>query len=180
MVYLPRLMSNHARDKETRFVERTGLIAEREGFSRIAGRIFGLLLLSPVELSLEEIAERLSVSRASVSTEARRLQDHGIVERTSRSGDRKDYYHIAPNHYLRSLEQRFQTLQEMVALLTEGQRMEHLPPQTVERLDRCSTAFTEIMQQVSGTLARWRAANCDAAARPPLDAPADDRSTILK
>lgn len=173
-------MPSQSRDSETRFVERSGLIAEREGFSRIAGRIFGLLLLSPVELSLEEIAERLSVSRASVSTEARRLQDHGIVERTSRPGDRRDYYHIAPNHYLRSLEQRFETLQEMVALLGDGQRMAHLPPQTIERLDRCSTAFTEIMQQVSDTLARWRASNGDAAARTSMDAPPNARPTTVK
>ena len=173
-------MSNRIADRESRFVERSGLIAEREGFSRIAGRIFGLLMLSPTELSLEEIAERLSVSRASVSTEARRLQDHGIVERTSRPGDRKDYYHIAPNHYLRSLEQRFQTLQEMVALLSDGQKMEHLPPETVDRLGKCSSAFTEIMQQVSGTLARWRASSGDVAARAPLDAPAQPRSTTLK
>ena len=173
-------MSNLAPDNETRFVERSGLIAEREGFSRIAGRIFGLLLLSPVELSLEEISDRLSVSRASVSTEARRLQDHGIVERTSRPGDRKDYYHIARDHYLRSLEQRFRTLQEMVALVNEGKRMEHLPPETVERLDRCSMAFTEIMQLVSGTLARWRAASGDVAAHTPLDAMPNDRPTTVK
>ncbi len=173
-------MSNHATDSESRFVERSGLIAEREGFSRIAGRIFGLLLLSPVELSLEEIAERLSVSRASVSTEARRLQDHGIVERTSRPGDRKDYYHIAPNHYISSLEQRFQTLQQAVALFGEGQRMEHLPPQTIERLERCSTAFTEIMHLVSETLARWRASDGDVAAPASLTAPTNVRPTPVK
>lgn len=155
-------MSRNSKEQESRFVERSGLIAEREGFSRIAGRIFGLLLLSPTELSLEEIAERLMVSRASVSTEARRLQDHGIVERTSRPGDRKDYYHIAPHHYVRSLEQRFQTMSDFVALLDEGRRMEHLPPQTVERLERSSEAFTDMMQQVSQTLARWRAQVPDA------------------
>src|SRR5688572_7521175 len=149
-------MSNTTRDHETRFVERSGLIAEREGFSRIAGRIFGLLLLSPTELSLEEIADRLKVSRASVSTEARRLQDHGIVERTSRPGDRKDYYHVAPDHYVRSLEQHFQTMRELIALMDEGRRMEHLPPETTVRLDRCSLAFNEMMQQVSQTLAKWR------------------------
>src|SRR5688500_20277412 len=99
MVYLPRLMSNHARDKESRFVERSGLIAEREGFSRIAGRIFGLLLLSPTELSLEEIAARLGVSRASVSTEARRLQDHGTVARTRRPAGRTAHYAVPRAHH---------------------------------------------------------------------------------
>ena len=173
-------MPNQPVDNETRFVERSGLIAEREGFSRIAGRIFGLLMLAPDELSLDEIAERLQVSRASVSTEARRLQDKGIVERTSRPGDRKDYYHIAPNHYLRSLEQRFETLREMVALLGDGQRMEHLTPETIERLDRCSRAFTEIMQQVSGTLIRWRASNGEDVGQAAYDAPAHAGPTTRK
>ena len=149
-------MPNTIKERESRFVERSGLIAEREGFSRIAGRIFGLLLLSDTELSLEEIAERLMVSRASVSTEARRLQDHGIVQRTSRPGDRKDYYHIAPDHYIRSLEQRFQTIRDFVALLDEGRRMSHLSPETVERLERSSFAFSDIMRLVSETLARWQ------------------------
>ena len=155
-------MPNTTKDRETRFVERYGLIAEREGFSRIAGRIFGLLMLSPAELSLEEIAERLMVSRASVSTEARRLQDHGVIERTSRPGDRKDYYQIAPHHYLRSLEQRFQTLGELVALLDDGRRMNHLPDEIVERLERSSLAFNEIMRQVSDTLAQWQKDAADA------------------
>ena len=171
-------MPNTARDRETRFIERYGLIAEREGFSRIAGRIFGLLMLSSSELSLEEIAERLMVSRASVSTEARRLQDHGVVERTSRPGDRRDYYQIAPHHYLRSLEQRFQTLGELVALLDDGRRMNHLPSEIVERLDRSALAFSEIMRLVSDTLARWRNDAADAdLAHSASDAAVTTRST---
>ena len=166
-------MNTDPKEKESRFIERSGLIAEREGFSRIAGRIFGLLLLSPTELSLEEIAERLMVSRASVSTEARRLQDHGVIERTSRPGDRKDYYHLARDHYIRSVERRFETMREFVALMGDGRQMDHLPPETVERLDRCSVAFTELMQLVSETLEHWRRSGPDAGAArsPSLAAP---------
>ena len=174
-------MTKKANEGETRFVERAGLIFEREGFSRIAGRIFGLLMLSPTELSLEEVSDRLGVSRASVSTESRRLMDHGIVERTSRPGDRKDYYVIATDHYIRSLEQRFETTRQFVALLDEGRHMKHLQPNTVERLDRCSVAFRDIMQLVSSTLARWRSSGPDdglVAARTESDASA--RSTTLK
>jgi DNA-binding transcriptional regulator GbsR (MarR family) len=175
-------MSSETKENQTRFVERSGLIAEREGFSRIAGRIFGLLMLSPTELSLEEIAERLHVSRASVSTEARRLQEHGILELTSRPGDRKDYYHIATEHYIRSVEQRFETMREFVALLDEGRRIESLPPETVERLDRCSWAFRDMMRQVSETLDRWRSGGVSPQGPAPSSAPAaaPSRSTTQR
>ena len=174
-------MPNSTRNHETRFVERSGLIAEREGFSRIAGRIFGLLLLSDTELSLDEIAERLMVSRASVSTEARRLQDHGVVERTSRPGDRKDYYHIADDHYIRSLERRFETMREFVGLLEEGQRMRHLPAATTERLDKCSVVFKDIMREVKDTLDRWRSTAPGADATPQLaDRASAGQSTTRK
>jgi len=142
--------------EQTRFIERSGLIAGREGFPRIAGRIFGLLLISPTELSLDEIATRLSVSRASVSTDARRLIEAGILERVGRPGDRKDYYQIAPTHYLRSLEQRFANLQEFVALLEEARRFEHASPEVDARLTECSRAFTGFLGILSDTLNRWR------------------------
>lgn len=141
---------------QTRFIERSGLIAEREGFPRIAGRIFGLLLLSPTDLSLDEIASRLSVSRASVSTDARRLADKGIIERVGRIGDRKDYYQIAPTHYLRSLEQRFENLQEFVGLLDDARRFEQASPEVDERLSECSRVFTECLELLGEALERWR------------------------
>ena len=149
-------MSTTSQNHQTRFIERSGLIAEREGFPRIAGRIFGLLLLSPGELSLDEIASRLAVSRASVSTDARRLVEAGIIERVGRIGDRKDYYQIAPTHYLRSLEQRFANLQEFVGLIEEARRFEAKNPEVDARLGECSRAFTECLGLLSETLSRWR------------------------
>ena len=151
-------MPTNSQNHQTRFIERSGLIAEREGFPRIAGRIFGLLLLSPSELSLDEIASRLAVSRASVSTDARRLVEAGVIERVGRIGDRKDYYQIAPTHYLRSLEQRFANLQEFVALIEEARRFEGENPEVEARLGECSRAFTECLELLSDTLERWRGA----------------------
>ncbi len=167
-------MSMTTQNHETRFIERSGLIAEREGFPRIAGRIFGLLLLSPTELSLDEIASRLSVSRASVSTDARRLVDAGIIERVGRVGDRKDYYQIAPTHYLRSLEQRFANLQEFVGLLDEARRFQHATPEVEERLEECSSAFKECVGMLKETLTRWRQQS--ALKHAPTEPPAEQQS----
>lgn len=142
-------------DAQTRLVERFGILADRAGMSRIAGRIIGLLLQRSSDLSLDEIAQRLSVSRASVSTEARRLLGAGIVERVGRPGDRKDYYQISPRHFLHDLEHRFASMQELVRLLDEARR-ENTDPVVVARLAQAARAHVEIMDLVAGTIERWR------------------------
>lgn len=102
------------------FVERMGILFEEDGFPRTAGRIFGLLLLSPHPLSLDELAERLAVSKASVSIEARRLAHHGIVERVGMPGDRRDYYRTGPDALARSMRLRLETMQRYDTLLADG------------------------------------------------------------
>lgn len=77
-----------------RLVEEMGLIFQESGGPRIAGRIFGLLLIEGRELSLHQISERLGVSRASVSTNTRLLSKGGILKRTTHAGDRQDYYEL--------------------------------------------------------------------------------------
>src|SRR4051812_44132042 len=84
-------------DRTAAFVERMGLLWETEGLPRIAGRIFGYLLVQPEPRSLDEMACALAVSKASISTDARRLEQLRLIERTARSGDRRDYYQIAPD-----------------------------------------------------------------------------------
>lgn len=76
-------------------IERMALFFERDGLPRIAGRVLGYLLLSPESRSLDDLAESLQVSKSSASTDARRLERMGIVERITIPGDRRDYYQIA-------------------------------------------------------------------------------------
>lgn len=77
-----------------RFIEEMGLMFQESGDPRISGRIFGLLLIEGRELSLHQISDRLAVSRASVSTNARMLVKRGMIRRTAHSGDRQDFYEI--------------------------------------------------------------------------------------
>ena len=49
------------------FIERTGVEIERLGMSRTFGRLFGLLMVADRPLSLDDLAEQLHVSKASVS-----------------------------------------------------------------------------------------------------------------
>lgn len=77
-----------------RFIEEMGLMFQETGDPRISGRIFALLLIEGHELSLLQISDRLAVSRASVSTNARMLVKRGMIRRTAHSGDRQDFYEL--------------------------------------------------------------------------------------
>lgn len=107
-------------DSVADFVEKMGMVLEGEGLPRIAGRIFGFLLVHPEAFSLDQLAEQLRVSKASISTNARHLEQHGILERTSEPGNRRDYYRMAPDAWegmLRAAEQKWTTMR---VLLTAG------------------------------------------------------------
>ena len=139
------------------FVERAGCVCERDGLPRIAGRILGLLLVSAEPLSLDVIAERLGVSRASVSTDARRLVDQGVLERVGRPGDRRDYYQMAADSPQRSLEQRLGAVRHFLALLDDAQRLPEQEPEVRERLQDTAALYREVMDATAAVLDRWRA-----------------------
>jgi DNA-binding transcriptional regulator GbsR (MarR family) len=85
------------------FVERMGLITQADGKPRIAGRILGLMIVHGGPFGFTELAERLSVSRASISTNTRLLVDLGVIERTAVAGDRQDYFRLSRQPYARML-----------------------------------------------------------------------------
>ncbi len=86
------------------FVEKIGLVAQGEGMARIAGRIFGLLIWEGEAVAFGELAETLQVSRGSVSTSARLLEERGLIKRVAKPGERQDYFQLASNPYAALLE----------------------------------------------------------------------------
>ena len=105
---------------DVEFVERVGRFFEGDGAARTSGRMLGLLLLATREMSIDEIADRLRISRASVSTNARRMETIGIVERMSHMGDRRDYYRIAADLERTLVRLRMQRLAMVEELLEAG------------------------------------------------------------
>lgn len=68
--------------------------AEKLGFSPIAGQIEGLLYLSRDPMSLDEMARRLEVSKASISTNVRLLERWRVVRRVYNRGTRRNFYQL--------------------------------------------------------------------------------------
>jgi DNA-binding transcriptional regulator GbsR (MarR family) len=85
--------------EEAQFVDRLGLFMEMLGGPRTMGRVYGwLLICDPPQQSLTELAEALSVSKASVSTVARQLQEGGMIERLP-SSTRQHHYRVTPGGF---------------------------------------------------------------------------------
>lgn len=137
------------------FIERMGLLMEQDGMPRIAGRIYGLMLVSPGECSLDDIAVALGVSKASVSNDARMLERFGLIERVSRPGDRRDYYQVSAHSLERTLSVRLERMYEMERLLTDAPNLPIKEGDVRDRLARHRAAFGTVvkaLQQVQDQL----------------------------
>ncbi len=88
-------MTNNLRDKERSFVEEVGLVFEKTGLPRMAGRMFGWLLISdPPYQSPAELADVLMASKGSISTTVRLLAQTGLIEHYIIPGERHDHFRL--------------------------------------------------------------------------------------
>ena len=81
------------------FIESLSQISRFWGFPKGMGAIFAVLYLSPAPLALDEITDQTGLTKGAVSTEVRTLARMGLVHRSSKLGDRKDYYEAETDFY---------------------------------------------------------------------------------
>jgi DNA-binding transcriptional regulator GbsR (MarR family) len=92
------------------FTEGLSQISRFWGFPKGMGAIFAVLYLSPTALSLDEIVTETGLTKGAISTEIRSLARMGLVHRSTKLGDRKDYYSAETDFYaaIRSILQERQ------------------------------------------------------------------------
>ncbi len=139
------------------FVEQMGLMMDRAGGARTLGRLFGLLLAAQQPLSLGDMATLLQVSKASISTNARRCQQVGLVHRVSKPGDRRDYYEITPGSFSRMLDARVAGVLEMVRLAQLGLTAIEADNQPARaRLEEMRDFYTFVGDEMKSMMDRWK------------------------
>jgi len=98
-------MTSNLQDEEKNFVEEVGVVFEQTGLPRMAGRVFGWLLISdPPYQSSAELAEALMASKGSISTTTRLLIQIGLVERFVRPGERYDHFRLREDALQRTIQ----------------------------------------------------------------------------
>lgn len=140
----------------TPFVERLAVALEMDGFPRIAGRIFGLLIISDSEISLDEIASTLGASKASASVNTRLLEQKGIIDRVSRPGDRRDYYKIASDLFVKTMEQRLAKWDRVRSAIGEAMSDTTISATARGRLRDFDSASAEMRDMFEASLLRLR------------------------
>lgn len=138
-------------------IEEFGLFFERYGLARTFGRVYGLLLLADEpQLSLEEIARALNLSKASASTVTRQLQAMGMIQRAALPGDRRTYYRIAEDAHIRLMELKLQASLVLAALVQKGAHLEGLGPLACRRLKRMARFYDEVTSLIQSFFQTYR------------------------
>ena len=150
--------------EEAELVDRIGLFMETVGGPRTMGRIYGwLMICDPPRQSLTELATALGVSKASISTMIRPMQEGGLVERLP-SVARQHYYQVAPGGFTHLLQVQLARMRVGADVAEFGLSVigEDRPRQR-ERLadlrDFCRFATTDVADDYMRRWADYRAAN---------------------
>ena len=82
---------------EGQFVDEMGHFLSSVGMTPMSGRMWAwLLICEPPEQTAAEIAEALHASRGAISGTARLLATSGLIRRSTRRGDRREYFSAPP------------------------------------------------------------------------------------
>jgi DNA-binding transcriptional regulator GbsR (MarR family) len=83
------------------FVQLSALLGQPRSFAEI----YGLLFISPQPLTMDDLIERLELSKGSASQGLKFLREFGAVREVAVAGDRRTYYEAVAE--LRNLATRF-------------------------------------------------------------------------
>jgi DNA-binding transcriptional regulator GbsR (MarR family) len=119
---------------KTDFAQGLSQISRFWGFPKGMGAIFAVLYLSPTPLSLDEIVQETGLTKGAISTEIRALARMGLVHRSTRLGDRRDYYEAEADFYaaIRSILKERQNSEFERALGTVRETLEAMEQNWVE------------------------------------------------
>lgn len=145
-------------------VEAGGRTAQSFGVSRLLGQIYTLLYIRDEALSLDQLVEALSVSKASVSIACRQLQVFGAIRRVTQRGDRRDFYEavqdfrgLLQNGLLPILEKKLESARvqlercrDLLAASSNDQESAKL----LKRLDEAEERRSKISNLISNPLLR--------------------------
>jgi DNA-binding transcriptional regulator GbsR (MarR family) len=123
------------RAEEQAFVDHWSRILALEGLPPVAGRMWAwLLVCEPADQTAEQIAHAIGASRGAISGAARMLEPSGLILRTKRRGDRREYWRSAPDAVIRVLETKERQVRPSLGVLEDA--LAHLGDRSEASLQR--------------------------------------------
>lgn len=145
------------KDKST-YIEETGLLLEKLGMTRMAGRIFGYLIVSDEEqASFDQIRKALQASKGSISGTMKQLLQIGMVEAVSLPGDRKTYYRLSKMKIEDILRSRMSQFNAFADILAKGEALKSEKDEISDWLIEASTFYRWVGGQIDEIITKWEA-----------------------
>lgn len=139
-----------------RYIEDTGLLFDQFGLTRMAGRVFGYLIVCDEDhVSFHQIKESLQASKGSISGTMKQLQQMGMVEALSLPGDRKTYYRISKVQIGEILRARVEQFINLADILDRGGQLKDREDETSIWLTEASTFYNWIGDRIDDIINQW-------------------------
>jgi DNA-binding transcriptional regulator GbsR (MarR family) len=144
-------------DGESRFVEEMGQMLASYGMTPMSGRMWGwLLICEPPEQTAAEIADALHASRGAISGTARLLANAGMIRRTTRRGDRREYFSAPPETFESFLESAGRIYRQFREMAERGlEAIADRPPESRARLEEFRDVFAFVEREVPAVVDRF-------------------------
>lgn len=144
-------------EQERAFVEEMGQALASYGMTPMAGRMWGYLLIcDPAEQTAGDLADALQASRGAISGTARILASAGMIRRTRRGGDRREFFSAPPEALDRFLTNAGRIYRQFRVMAERGlAAIEDRPPAARARLEEFRDLFAFMEQEVPGVVDRF-------------------------
>jgi DNA-binding transcriptional regulator GbsR (MarR family) len=144
-------------DGESRFVEEMGQVLASYGMTPMAGRMWGwLMICEPPEQTAAEIAEALHASRGAISGTARLLANAGLIRRSTRRGDRREYFSAPPETFEMFLQNAGRIYRQFREMAERGlEAIADRPPESRARLQEFRDVFAFVEREVPAVVDRF-------------------------
>ncbi len=145
--------------EQKHFIEDISLYFEQMGLPRMAGRIVGVLLISnPPEQSMTDLCEVLQASKSAVSTNARLLDEMGLIERVPSPVPRQVYFRFTAGGWVVFMRMRLRLMASLHQIAERGlELLKDEDPSIRARLQEAHDMFSQIEQELPVLLKRIEA-----------------------
>lgn len=142
--------------EKLKYIEQSALLFEQAGMTRMAGRIFGYLLVCDEDaVSFDQIRKTLQASKGSISTNLKQLVNTGLIEQTTFPGDRKTYYRASQMHIGDIMSSRLNLMEKFVNLFSQARKLKTREDDVSEWLHESAGFYQWMEDRMEELMDRW-------------------------
>ncbi len=141
------------------FIQAWGTLGTSWGINKTMAQIFALLLITPDKLSVEDIMKELSISRGNASMNLRALMDWNLIEKTSKKGERKEFFHSDSDVWelCRKVaeERKNREIKPIMRVLQHVSQLDNTQSSEAREFRRVTKELTEVVKTVDQALTHF-------------------------